>query len=214
MNIISPFGPDIGQASMPEDLNQQLLAICLGNQHDKSRRTNDKLVGLIDKEFDIEPELTNTPIMSFIQQTVINYLSTAPSIYRNYTPLSKFDVRCSGIWCNIQEPGEHNPIHTHPEDVVCVMYPEVNIDTNYQKYTTFSKTPPGALVLNNQLGDNRFGINAHAISPKTAEMYIFPCSLSHYTQPFFKEGDRRISVSCNFVFTEHFFNLHKLRGYR
>ena len=214
MNLVKPFGPQIGETSLPMDVNQQLLEICLANQDDKSKRENESLFGYIEKEFDILPDIKNT-VLPVIQQKVTEYFSSALTMYSEFKPFNKFDLQCVASWCNMQDVGEFNPLHTHPEELVCVIFPEANIDTSYKKYNVAKASPPpGSLVFCNQISDQRFGTNSYAVTPKTGDMYIFPGGLSHYTVPFYKEGDRRISVSCNFVITENFYSLRKLRGYQ
>lgn len=214
MNLIKPFGPSIGSVSLPEDLTAQLFLACSELQDDSSKRVNHQLVGFIEKEFDILDSIKDT-VLPAIQQEVTAYLSNAESLYVNHGPFSKFDLSCIRSWCNIQEPGEHNPIHNHSyDDIVCVIFPKVDIDYNYKKYNTGSGTVPGGLTFYNQSSSPIFGKDAFHVTPKTGDMYIFPGSLAHFTTPFYKEGNSRWSVSCNFVLTEHFYSLRKLRGYQ
>lgn len=215
MKLIKPFGPDIGHFTLDSELNQRLLDCCLSLQDDESKKFNQHLVGLIGKEFNILDNI-GADLLSVIQTSVHTYLTQSSSIFSKYVaPFSKFDLKCTSSWCNIQAAGEHNPIHTHPmDDIVCVIFPQVDIDTKFKKYDTNTDSIPGSLVFHNQSSDSRFGVDSYAVTPKTGDMYIFPAGLAHYTYPFYKESDKRISVSCNFAFTEHFYSLRKLRGYK
>lgn len=213
MNLVKPFVPSIGVSSLSAELTAQLLEVCVESSDDLSRRVNSTLVGLIEKETNIQDKIKDT-VLPVIQREVTAYLSNAESIYKNVGPFNKLDLTCVSSWCNIQEAGEHNPIHSHPaDDIVCVIFPKVDIDTSYKKYTTSDNILPGSLVFHCH-GDSRFGTNALVVTPKTGDMYIFPASLYHFTAPFFKEGDSRISVSCNFAFTDLFYSSRRLRGYQ
>jgi hypothetical protein len=214
MNIVKPFGPSIGTASLSAELTAQLLEACVKSQNDLSKRVNQQLVGFIEQEFDIRDSITDT-VLPAIQRKVADYLGNVESLYQSYGPFSKFDLKCVRSWCNVQQAGEHNPIHSHPyDDIVCVIFPKIDIDHEFNKYTTSANTPPGSLTFYNQSSNPLFGKDAFCVTPKTGDMYIFPGSLAHFTTPFFKEGDSRWSVSCNFVLTEHFYSLRKLRGYQ
>lgn len=213
MNLVKPFGPSIGVTSLSDELTAQLLEVCVESQDDLSRRVNKNLVGFIEKEIDIRDKIKNTVLPS-IQREVTAYLSNAESIYKNVGPFSKLDLTCVSSWCNIQEAGEHNPLHSHPtDDIVCVIFPKVDVDTSYKKYTTSNNILPGSLVFHCH-GDSRFGSNGLVVTPKTSDMYIFPASLYHYTAPFYKHGDTRISVSCNFAFTDLFYSLRRLGSHQ
>lgn len=213
MNLVKPFGPSIGVTSLSEELTAQLLEACVEAQDDLSRRMNKSLVGLIDKEFSIQDKIKNT-VLPVIQSEVTAYLANSESTYRNLGPFNKLDLTCVSSWCNIQEAGEHNPLHNHAlDDIVCVIFPKIDVDTSYKKYTTSNNMLPGSLVFHCH-GDARFGTNGYVVTPKTGDMYIFPASLYHYTMPFYKQGDTRISVSCNFAFTDLFYSLRRLGSHQ
>jgi hypothetical protein len=200
ITLIQPFGPQIGVSQLPENINRELIAICLGCEHDTSKRMNSQLVGMIEKEFRIKQEISNSSAMPLIKQAVLDYLSTANSVYKNLPPIEEKNLQCTDAWCNIQEVGEFNPIHAHPsDDVVVVLFPLVEIDVNHHKYTrNVKKEYPGSLVFYSPTGDPRYGQRTYRVSPQTADFYVFPASLEHYTMPTFNENDIRISISCNF----------------
>jgi len=215
MNIVRPFGPEIGETSLSNDINQQLFLICQELENDTSKRMNHSLIGFIDKEFDIRDRIKDSVLLD-IRQHILDYLTKSSNIYSRYAPFNKFDLVCTDAWCNIQEAGEHNPIHSHAlSDIVCVIFPFVDIDVNFKKYTrNVTDEGPGSLIFHSQSQDVKFGRSSYTVLPESGKMYIFSGNLSHYTTPFFKPGDIRMSVSCNFSLSEHFYSLRKLRGYQ
>jgi len=223
MNIVKPFGPEIGEAYLPDDITEQLLSVCLDLENDTSKSMGDRLVGFIDKQrahlgpprFDILDKIKNR-ILTTIQQSVLEYLTKSYNVYSSYAPFNKLDLVCTDAWCSMQGLGEHNPIHSHAlSDIVCVIFPLVDIDVTFNKYTrNIDHEYPGSLVFHSQSQDAKFGKSSYTVFPEAGKIYIFSGNLSHYTIPFFKNGDKRISVSCNFSLSENFYNLRRLRGNR
>lgn len=204
ITLIQPFGPQIGMAQLPADVNRELISICLGCEHDTDKRMNSQLVGMIEKEFRIKHEIINSNAMPLIKQAVIDYLSSAHSMYKTFMPLEEKNLLCTDAWCNIQEVGEFNPLHSHPhDDVVVVLFPLIEIDVNHHKYTrNVKKEYPGSLVFYSSSGDPRYGNRTYRVSPQTGNFYVFPASLEHYTMPMYNENDIRVSISCNFSLRE------------
>ena len=200
LKLIQPFGPQIGTMDLPDNINREVLSICLDYEHDTSKRMNSQLVGMIEKEFRIKTELINSSAMPIIKQAVLDYLSSAHSIYTKFAPFDASNISCTDAWCNIQEVGEFNPIHSHPhDDIVVVFFPLIDIDVNHRKYKrNATKESPGSLVFHCASGDPRYGKTTYRVMPQTGKLYVFPASLEHYTMPLFNDTDMRISVSCNF----------------
>jgi len=135
ISLIRPFGPQIGITNLPENINREVLSMCLTYEHDANRRINFLLSGLIKKEFSIKTELVNSNAMPVIKQAVLEYLSSAISVYTEFAPFDEKDIKCTEAWCNIQEVGEFNPLHSHPyDDIVVVFFPLIDIDINHQTY--------------------------------------------------------------------------------
>ena len=49
---------------------------------------------------------------------------------------------------------------------------------------------------------NHFNKKLFEVDPKEGEMYIFPSSLTHYTEPVLGKDDYRYSISCNFIISD------------
>lgn len=213
LSFIQPFGPQIAMGELPTDVNDELLAICLELENDVTKRMNTQLVGMIEKEYRIKNELVASRTMPIIRNAVLDYLNTAPSIYSAHAPFHDYDIFCTDAWCNVQEAGEFNPIHSHPfDDIVVVLYPYVDIDIHHRKFNRATKIEtPGSLVFHCQTSDRRYGRQSYRVMPQTGKFYVFPGSLEHFTMPSFNENDRRISIGCNFALRGQF--LDKYRRY-
>jgi len=202
--LIKPFGPDIFQGKLPEHLVESLYQICMRNQDIQSKRRNNLLVGFIEKEFDILPDIQNE-ILKYMSDMVLEYLNTSTTFPKQLTPIRSRDIRCRASWGNIQTVNEFNPIHNHlMDDIVLVCFPKIDIKEN-QKYITNEPVKPGTVVF--QYGENLqyFGNTKYHVLPKTGDVFIFPASLRHYTYPVYGVDDIRISTSSNFVFSEYFY---------
>lgn len=211
MKFIRPFGPMIGETELTEEQNALLLEICEKNIKDDSKRANHALVGYIEKEFFIFDDIKNT-LLPILYEKVLDYLNELTGPYSRFKPFRKFDIECKESWCNIQSVGEFNPLHNHClSDIVCVIYPKIDIDTSFIKYETNDVTIPGSLHFISSSNDFRFGSHIYEVVPDTGKIYIFPGSLMHYTSPSFKEEDVRWSTSTNFIFTEMFYHTRGLR---
>lgn len=212
MKFIKPFGPIIGEAELTPEQNDLLVQACQNSMNDESKRANKLLVGYIKKEFIITDQIKTTLLPVFYEK-VLEYLNAIEGPYQTLKPFKKHDIICEGAWCNIQEPYEFNPLHNHClSDIVCVTFPKVNLDSNYNVYESNSKRLPGALHLTCTTNDAKFATHLYEIIPNTGKMYIFPGTLMHYTSPFFKEGDVRWSTSTNFMFSENFYHIRGIRN--
>lgn len=206
MHWVSPFGPQIGVGQLTTEQNDQLLRLCMRIKDDPTRRMNADLVGFVDKEFRIKTDIQTTDVYETIQQSILDYLSSVISIYKNLAPFTPTDVILSDAWCNIQEANEFNPPHSHiHDDVVCVLYPMVDIDPTPRYTRNVTDETPGSVVFSVGSHDARFGRSNYSVSPETGMFLIFPASLTHYTTPTYNETDTRISVSCNFRLSKHFY---------
>lgn len=213
MNLIKPFGPEIGHYKLSEKENNLLLDICQQNKDNFSKRANNRLSGFIDKEFDILDPIQET-LMPTFKNIVVGYLNSATSNYENYPKFNLNEVTCLDVWCNIQEPGEFNPLHFHPlHDLVCVAFPKIDIKGK-SKYETNSTNPPGSLVFNFGSQVTNFGNQTFSILPETCDVLVFPSDLAHYTIPIWDNNDTRISVSFNFIINDSYFKTRGIRQYK
>lgn len=200
---ISPFGPKIGKSIISEDLQKILLEIIA--DPDLSSASN-KLISYVKHEKTITPKLFETGAANQILDYIIDYVNNIePGIYQPILPLPRSAVTLQNAWVNIQREHEFHPLHDHRGvDLVCVIYPQINIKTKSPYETRDDRRrEPGALILHygHQLNYG-IGISEYKIDPVEREIYVFPADLNHYTLPIFG-NDLRVSISCNFTFSEN-----------
>jgi hypothetical protein len=205
MIIVDAFGPKIAKVKLSDYITEVLMQIC----NDATDPHNDKLVGYIREEMDIGQQLhDNQDVLKVLVGFANDYLLDVDSGMWN-------DVIASGTlpcylefndaWYNNQLPGEHNPPHDHrySADVVSVIYPKIELDTEHDMFYTNSKREKQLGQLNFLHGDtdkNGFGKKSISIQPEQGYMYIFPASLMHYTTPILGNSVR-YSIGCNFTIT-------------
>jgi hypothetical protein len=152
--------------------------------------------------------------MPTFNNIVVGYLNETTSNYNEYTKFKLNEITCLDCWCNIQEPGEFNPPHSHPlHDVVCVAFPKVDV-TETSKYNTSSNKPSGSLIFNFGNQVSNFGNQTFSIQPQTCDVFVFPADLLHYTTPIWGNTDTRISVSFNFIINDSYFKTRGIRQYK
>lgn len=207
MNVIDYFGPRVAKATLEPDFVELLHNICL----DTDIKHNRALVGLIKEENWIFDKLKNNNIDKKLCQYVNTYLESIDGgKYKKQieTYTSNEYVELQDSWYNKQVQFEYNPPHNHQEsaDVVCVIFTKLNIsETPHITY----ETNMGDYVHNGKLffdygwpDKDNFNKKLLEVNPKEGDMYIFPSSLVHYTEPVLGKEDYRYSISCNFCVLE------------
>ncbi len=203
LNKISPFGPSIGIGTISNSLNSILLEII---KDDNLSSASNKLISYVHHEKTITDELHDCEAGNLISEYIIDYINNCePGIYKPLFPLPRSSITLQNAWVNIQKQHEFHPIHTHHgSDVVCVIYPKVNIKNSspYDSRKDVNRKP-GSLVLNyGHLLNYGVGQSEFVHEPKECDIIIFPGDLNHYTLPIFGD-DERVSISCNFAFNEN-----------
>ena len=212
MDLIKPFGPEIGLFQFTEEQNKELLDVCINNQDNLTSRINNQLEGFIKKEFDIYNAIKDSTI-EVLKKEVVDYINSTPSSYDVYKPFKLQELNCTSAWCNIQEVYEFNPPHSHPlSDIVCVAFPKIQIDGKFP-YDSNVKQIPGTLNLFYGNKVSKFGVQNYTITPQAGNVYIFPAELVHYTIPLWSESDVRISVAVNFRINDWFYRTRNLKEY-
>ena len=214
MELIKPFGPEIGHAQLNDQDNQLLLDICESNKDDLSKRVITTQSGYIECVFDVTNVIPSS-LMTTIRKIVADYANNAESSYPSDIRVNHHEIRCLSSWCNLQKSREFHLIHSHPmNDLVCVIYPKIEISDDKSVYANHNTNiKPGSLILQHGENLNNFGSRLYTIEPKEKEVYIFPADLLHFTTPIWDDNYNRISVAFNFVFNDLFYQRRKMRGY-
>ena len=103
-----------------------------------------------------------------------------------------------GLWVNFMKAGDFNPEHIHGGDLSFVLFLDVPKELKKEQ-DEFEGTspPPGSLTFSyGQKVRNGWTTTAHAVQPKTGDLWIFP-SLTHHSVMPFKSDITRVSVSGN-----------------
>lgn len=203
MNIIKPFGPEIGLHSLPEEMSTKLYDICM-KQVEKN--PSNLYIGSASTSL---LEQCKSDILPYLTNLVVEYINSSTSIFTRYAPVKKMQLTCSQFWFNAYKSDEAYEIHKHPfADVVVVTYPKIDlkdIPTNKKSF------PPGSIVFNYNGYGAKFGETNFAYTPKTGDVVIFPGDLPHSTIPIYNSESIRISTSTDFHFNDNFYHMNGAR---
>ena len=202
---LKPFGPSILKGKINQSDIDELLTIC----DNADKKAGDELVGFIEEEYHVKNGLLGSSVYNNIKGLVRKYLDEVDAgQYAKLRPLLNNHLDLAGAWVNLPVAGEYNPLHNHiGHSIIAVIYPKIDMKSKfpYTGYETGSynvATKPGYISFSfgSQMNDG-FGIQEYIAYPEEGDIFIFPAQLLHYTGPIF-DNDVRISVSCNFIFTE------------
>lgn len=204
MNVIDYFGPKIAHTKLSKNDTQILFDICRSS----SEEVNHDLVGFIREEVGITDKILNSNIYKTLLLYVNDYVQNIDS--GKWTKVAKSDtisslVELKKAWYNKQIAMEHNPPHNHHHsaDLVCVIFPKIDLDNNVENYYINNTKEKQTGQLNFRYGfsePNDFGKRLITVQPEEGDMFIFPSTLDHYTTPVLGNSVR-YSISCNFLFT-------------
>jgi len=203
MNVIEPFGPRIAQFKLTTEQTSSLFKIC---NPTKGENFTKNLVGFIKEEIDITDELKKLKVFNTISNNIHRYFREVDSaFFGDVLKSGEIDniFECTKAWYNKAIANEYQPIHDHIiADLVCVVYPKIDLDNNPDYYYTSSKQEQKGQI-NFKFGERQisgYGLSTITIEPQEGDMFVFPGHLSHYTDPIL--GDSvRYSISCNFNYT-------------
>ena len=208
MNVVDYFGPRVAKVTLEPFIVDLLHKICI----DSDKKTNHKLVGLIKEENDILEGLKNSNVDKKLCQYVNTYLDSIDSgKYKKVIEGNDTNdyVELHAGWYNKQVQHEYNPPHSHSDsaDVVCVIYTKLNIsekpEITYETNLGKDHKHNGKLFFDYGWPEkNNFNKKVIEVNPSEGDMYIFPSSLTHYTEPVLGKDDYRYSISCNFIISE------------
>jgi len=209
LEIVGTFGPKIAKSKLSKETTEALYDMCLQSQVPE----NHKLVGFIREENTITHLLKQNPkVHNELIGLVENYFKEIESgIYKRVLSEKKFDslLELTAGWYNKQVAMEYNPPHNHvtAADLVCVLYPKIQLDDNADLYTvnpTTNQEQKGQIsFMYGQAVDlNGFTPSIVSIEPEEGDMLIFPASLLHFTAPVLGNSFR-YSISCNFNIHTH-----------
>jgi hypothetical protein len=218
---IGPFGPKIVKSKLSQETTEALYNMCLQSNIPE----NNKLVGFIKEENGLTHLLKqNAKVHNELISLIERYFKEIESgIYKKVLAEKNFSslLELTSGWYNKQVAMEYNPPHNHntAADLVCVIYPKIQLDDNADLYTvnpTTDKEQKGQIsfMYAQSLDLNGFTPSILSIQPEEGDILIFPSSLLHFTAPVLGESFR-YSISCNFNIHSHIQYLarkHQVRG--
>ena len=204
--LYRPFGPSIGQASIPEDLinkiNNYIDELIKDEERAKKQSVGKILAGNVTQEFDIDLEFAKkSGWMEFLGKECGQWIKASTG-----KKMTKFTL--IGSWVVRQFQNEYNPIHYHGGHVSGVGYLKVpkNLGGTFQEGKIINNNGEIHLVH----GSKQFLSDAiFKIKPKVGNFYYFPNYLLHTVYPFYAENEERRSISFNAKIDEDIYDVYK-----
>ena len=204
LNLYKPFGPNILQTQLPDEILHDLNQDCLDITENKKEKRDwsYQLAGKLQEEFHISLDVLKTHARWFDAVTK-KYLFPHDEL-----PEGEGKVGIVSGWYARQFSGDFNPYHYHTGcNISCVGYLKLPDDINeYWEKEDKDNNPIGGYI------DFRYGTvglncpNNFKVKPKVGDFYMFPNWLDHQVYPFKskyaspdKKGERR-SFSLNILF--------------
>ena len=162
----------------------------------KNKLTNDKLIGHIKEEYEIEYPPKN------IVKMLVDLIDSKFSYYlKTLTMLSKdlpFDL--DQIWCNFQKKNEFNPPHDHTGVFSFVIFIKIPYDLKdeIKCFNTGGEVYNSKFVFHviNKLGKIQMW-PLEVDKSFEGKIIFFPATQVHEVFPFYTSNDYRITVSGN-----------------
>ena len=204
--LYKPFGPSIGQTSIPEDLinkiNNYIDELIKDEERAKKQNVGKILAGNVSQEFDIDPQFAlKCGWMEFLSKECGLWIKESTG-----KKMTKFTL--IGSWVVRQFQNEYNPLHYHGGHVSGVGYLKVpkSLGGTFQEDKKNNNNGEIHLVHGSKqfLSDASF-----KIKPKVGNFYFFPNYLLHTVYPFYAENEERRSISFNAKIDEDIYDVFK-----
>ena len=206
--LYKPFGPSIGQTSIPENLinkiNNYIDELIKDEEKAKKQSVGKILAGNVSQEFDLDPQFAmKCGWMEFLSKECALWVKEATG-----KKMTKFNL--IGSWVVRQFQNEYNPLHYHGGHVSGVGYLKVpkSLGGTFQEDKKINNNGEIHLVH----GSKQFLSNAiFKIKPKVGNFYYFPNYLLHTVYPFYSENEERRSISFNAKIDDDIYDVYKSR---
>ena len=191
INIIRPFGPAIGSASIPkilvDKMNNFVDEVVKDKNKSKELDYGHKLAGEVSQEIFMPDEV--------LQGEILNFFTTISKAYVEILTnkkLTKFNlIKC---WMVRQFEGEYNPTHWHGGHISAAGYLKLPDNFGASKQ---EKVKNANGKINFVHGSHQFLSSPITTKmPEVGKIFLFPNYLMHSVNPFYGKGERR-SVSFN-----------------
>lgn len=185
------WGPFLYKSKINKNELNKIKKLC----SKKSKNVRAELAGLIENEHSIDVKKIFPIIFPYIKSYFEAYRENYSNNFTGNT------IKLVKSWVNYMKKGEHNPIHTHSDDlsfIICIQVPK---KLEQEINEAIGQTEPGLINFIYGLNENKNNINRHRFIPTVGDFFIFPSSLHHYVNSFQCEGER-ITVSGNIKITK------------
>jgi len=204
--LYRPFGPSIGQTSIPEDLinkiNNYIDELIKDEERAKKQNVGKILAGNVTQEFDLDRQFAvKCGWTEFLSKECALWVKEATG-----KKMTKFNL--IGSWVVRQFQNEYNPIHFHGGHVSGVGYLKVpkSLGGTFQENKRNNNNGEIHLIH----GSRQFLSDAvFKIKPKVGNFYYFPNYLLHTVYPFYSENEERRSISFNATIDEDIYDVYK-----
>ena len=203
--LYRPYGPSIGQTSIPEDLinkiNNYIDELIKDEEKAKKQNVGKILAGNVSQEFELDLEFSKkSGWIEFLGNECKQWINAATG-----KKMTQFTL--IGSWVVRQFQNEYNPLHYHGGHVSGVGYLKVpkSLGGTFQEDKKINNNGEIHLVH----GSRQFLSDAiFKIKPKVGNFYFFPNYLLHTVYPFYSENEERRSISFNAKIDEDIYDVY------
>ena len=207
VEILRPFGPCIIKATIPEQVQQDLIGLFERNYQAGDHSPN--LAGNMLREFTIDDKtLDAEQAQRFVQMLADgsaelykyskivqweNLKRTATQRHKEIVDgrINEMNLNCivHQSWGNISVAGDFNPMHSHTGMISGVGYLRMPDDIEAE-WEAEDHDPSAGLI--NFMNSNSANLMSHnlRIKPEVGVIYFFPAWLQHEVYPFRSGGER------------------------
>ncbi|MEQ8226779.1 MAG: putative 2OG-Fe(II) oxygenase [Rhodospirillales bacterium] len=203
--LMRPFGPSIGDFTVPEFLVDNLNAFvdATGADTEKSGELDHSsyLAGEVEQEIKVPPEI--------LKQGLGQYLMDVTGAYvMGVTGRKITQFRLLNCWVVRSFAGDFNPPHMHDGHVSGAGY--LMVPEQISRGEASRKADGDGGFINFHFCSTQFASDGmYTGKPRVGHVFLFPNYLSHSVNPFQGEGERR-SFSFNAMVDDDIYDIYRL----
>ena len=207
IKMFKPFGSTISEQTLPDNLVKDFLAdlkMIRGLSPEERQRYSfaHKLVGSVDSEYMVTPEVLLKYKHSFFDVCITEYCQTL------YPDFKVKRIVINSCWYVVQKINQFNSIHQHTNHTA---FEQKHPQLSCVGYLQIPKMKPlecakphhdvSNLIEFFEGSENYFTFSSYKKTPKTSMFLLFPSHLAHFVSPFNSDDPdaERISFSFNAV---------------
>lgn len=197
--VIAPFGPVVWKGNLNKDVINKTNQCIEKVKDDLNLDLVSQLAGRVEVQRSLHENIDPSVIDSIMNHVKV-FAQDA-----GMQGIEKEDMYINGLWCNVQQKFEYNPLHSHDGMFSFVYYTKNTVtqeqaqsnkwDTTHESSTLGNRPLAGSIELH--YGEPSFmNMCSFLHFPQEGDLLIFPAWLRHSVYPFYCEGER-ISVAGN-----------------